>query len=56
MSDSKDFDPNGMLDAMIRFHEIMSSAMKAGFNREEAFELVRTMVQAYTEGAQRGSE
>lgn len=56
MPESKDFDPNGLLAAMIGYHEILSSAMQAGFTRKEAFELVQTTVRAQMENEQRASE
>lgn len=56
MSDPKDPDPNGVLAAMIAYHEVLTSAMRAGFTRKEAFEVVRTMVQEQKRASQHGGQ
>ena len=44
MNNPKDPDPNGLLAAMIAYHEVLSNAMQAGFTRKEAFEMVLAML------------
>ena len=56
MNNPKDPDPNGLLAAMIGYHEVLSNAVQAGFTRKEAFEMVRTMVQEQTWAAQSGGQ
>lgn len=56
MSNPKDPDPNGLLAAMITYHEVLTNAMQAGFTRQEAFEMVRTLLQERTRTAQHGGQ
>ncbi|NDO78237.1 hypothetical protein GKZ75_08375 [Kocuria indica] len=56
MSDPQDPDPNGLYAAMVGYHEILSSAVQAGFTRKEAFAMVLTTVRAHAEGGARGGQ
>ena len=56
MNNPKDPDPNGLLAAMISYHEVLSNAMQAGFTRKEAFEMVRTTLQETMRAAQHGGQ
>ena len=56
MNNPKDPDPNGLLAAMITYHEVLSNAVQVGFTRKEAFAMVRTMVQEQTRAAQHGGQ
>mgnify|MGYP007007015078 FL=1 len=56
MSNPKDPDPNGLLAAMISYHEVLTNAMQAGFTRKEAFEMVRTLLQDQMRAAKYGGQ
>lgn len=56
MNNPKDPDLNGLLAAMISYHEVLSNAMQAGFTRQEAFEMVLTMFQERARAAQHGGQ
>ena len=51
MSNPKDPDPNGLLAAMITYHEVLSNAVQVGFTRKEAFAMVLAMVHEHAKGA-----
>lgn len=50
MNEPQDPDPNGLLAAMVGYHEILASAVKAGFTRKEAFEMVLATVREHVRG------
>lgn len=56
MNNPKDPDPNGVLAAMIGYHEILSNAVQAGFTRKEAFEMVLAMVHEHAKGTPNGGQ
>lgn len=56
MNEPQDPDPNGLIAAMVGYHEMLASALHAGFTRREAFEMVRTIIQEHTRAASRGNQ